>query len=463
MRILELKSFFLLLAIFLLNACSQTKEIEANKVQYQAQPYVKFEHEEWTKDAVIYQINMRQFTEEGSFEAASKQLARLKDLGVDILWLMPIHPIGEKNRKGSLGSPYAIKNYFEVNPEFGSEAEFRFFVEQAHALEFKVILDWVANHTAWDNVMMQEHPDWYHRNSQGEFHSTPWFDWSDIVELDYQSPAMREYMTEAMRYWVREFDVDGYRADAAGFVPLDFWENATRELRKIKPVFMLAEWENRDVHAYAFDASYSWTWWDNMHDVVRGKKDVNALSGYYAWDVKYYPDDAYRMLYVTNHDKNSWDGTEFEIFGDAVEVVTVLSFVSKGIPLIYNGQEAGNKKRLEFFERDPIVWQQHAHEKLLKNLIRLKKQNRALWNGHWGGPVEQLKNSQPSHVLSFVRNSGGNTVIVIANLSPDIQSVSFYGPDYKGEFTDFTTAKPMQFDASETMKLKPWEYRVYFR
>lgn len=458
--------FVMALAIMLNLGCQPTvtNDVEGqSKSAYAAQPYVQFEHPAWAEDAVIYQINTRQFTPEGTFAAATEQLPRLRDLGVEILWLMPIHPIGEKNRKGTLGSPYSIKDYFKVNPEFGSEADFRQFVKHAHALGFKVILDWVANHTAWDSVMMQEHPEWYARDVHGEMHSTPWFDWDDIVELDYRQPELRQYMTRAMRYWVESFDVDGYRADAAGFVPLDFWENATRELREIKPVFMLAEWENRDMHAFAFDASYAWAWWNDMHAIAHGKKNVGALYGHYAWDTKYYPEDAYRMLYVTNHDKNSWDGTDKEIFGDALEAVTVLTFVSKGIPLIYNGQEAGNDKRLEFFEKDPIVWREHPNRDFLKSLVQLKKSNRALWNGSAGGEMLQVKNSNPNQVLSFIRRKEGNEVLVVMNLSAKEQKVRFDARDYRGDFVSFPNASKVSLMAEEDVVLAPWAYRVYYR
>ncbi|VUD61928.1 Alpha-amylase 2 [Thalassocella blandensis] len=431
--------------------------------QFSSTPYVRFEHEAWTQDAVIYQINTRQFSKEGTFNAVQQQLPRLKELGVEILWFMPIHPIGEMHRKGKLGSPYAVKDYFTVNPEFGTEEDFKALVQAAHAQGFKVILDWVANHTAWDNVVREAHPDWYSKNDEGQLHSTPWFDWDDIVELDYSQPDLRQYMTEAMLYWVREYDVDGYRADAAGFVPLDFWETATAELRKIKPVFMLAEWENRDLHAFAFDASYSWTWWDVMHDIAQGKKDVSALFGYYAWDVKYYPENAYRMLYVTNHDKNSWDGTEFEIFGDAVEAVTVLSFVSKGIPLIYNGQEAGNAKRLAFFERDPIHWQTHPHEKLLKALIDLKKKQPALWNGHFGGVVQQVKNTLPNQVLSFYRQVEGSKVLVVVNLSAQAVKVGFSSSSFAGRYETFGSGKKVELNVGDEFDMKAWEYRVFYQ
>ena len=227
----------LLSLLMTLVACSQERDASETDGQsvsasrYQPEPYIKISHPEWSRNAAVYQINTRQFTPEGTFKAAQEQLPRLQVMGVDILWLMPIHPIGEKNRKGTLGSPYSVKDYFGVNPEFGTEQDFRDFVNAAHELGMKVILDWVANHSAWDNPLVDEHPEWYSRDWKGDFHPTPWWDWSDIIDFDYSQPGIRQYMTEAMTYWVSEFDVDGYRCDVAGYVPLDFLEQRAQGTR----------------------------------------------------------------------------------------------------------------------------------------------------------------------------------------------------------------------------------------
>ena len=221
--------------------------------------------------------------------------------------------------------------------------DLRHFVDAAHDLGMYVILDWVANHTAWDNVLVEEHPEWYERDWKGDFCPTPWWDWVDIIDLDFNSSDLRRYMADAMAHWVREADIDGFRCDVAGFVPTDFWEQVRRELDAIKPVFMLAEWESRDLHTRAFDMTYAWSWNETMHHIAVGKADVESLRVYYAWNDKAYPDDSIRMLFVSNHDKNAWEGTEYEQFGDALEAAIVLSVVSDGMPLIYNGQEAGQR------------------------------------------------------------------------------------------------------------------------
>jgi glycosidase len=428
---------------------------------YQPQAYVRFDHAEWTRNATIYQINTRQFTPEGTFRSAEKQLPRLKELGVDILWLMPIHPIGQQNRKGTLGSPYAVSDHRAVNPEFGTLEDFRHFVAAAHKLGLHVILDWVGNHTAWDSVLFKQHPEWYERDADGKPHPTPWYDWDDIIDLDYSKPALRRYMTESMLYWVRDVGVDGYRVDAAGLTPLDFWEQASRELRKVKPVFMLAEWESRDMHAKAFDASYAWTWWDGMKAIAEGKADASSLNTYYAWNEKFYPKQAYRMLYTTNHDKNAWEGTEFEIFGPAVDSAIVFSFISEGMPMIYNGQEVGNHKRLAFFERDAIAWRPSPYEALYKNLLALKKQNTALWNGQWGAPMVQVPNALPKQVFSFVRQNSKDKVFAVFNLSGKPAQASFKGVRHHGNYRDFSSGEALSIGADSQLTMAPWSYRIF--
>ena len=433
------------------------------KTTYQLNSAVKLIHPEWSKNAVIYQINTRQFTNEGTFKAAESHLARLKDLGVDILWLMPIHEIGVKNRKGTLGSPYAVKDYFSVNHEFGTLEDLKHFVQAAHSMGMYVILDWVANHTAWDNPLVEQHPEWYARDWKGDFHPSPWRDWDDIIDLDYQQPALREYMTEALKYWVRVADVDGYRCDVAGFVPLDFWNQARRELDAIKPVFMLAEWESRDIHIEAFDMAYGWSWYDMMVAIAKGHSNLDRVFTYYSHNEKEYPADVMRMLFVSNHDKNSWEGTEYEQFGDALEAVIALSATSEGMPLLYNGQEAGNTKRLEFFEKDPIQWKTHPMGELYKKLFALKKNNSALWNGKWGARMIQVPNSALLQVLSFVRQDEKEKVFAVFNFSAEPQSVTFKDSLFHGKYTDYINGNQVEFSASTQLDLKPWEYHIFVK
>lgn len=426
-------------------------------------PYVTLEHAEWSRNATIYQVNVRQFSAEGTFAAVQRELPRLRDLGIDILWLMPIHPIGEQNRKGTLGSPYSVRDYFGVNPEFGTLDDLKALVDAAHALDMYVILDWVANHTAWDNALRKEHPDWYERDWDGDFRPTPWWDWSDIVDLDYSQPGVREYMTEAMKYWVREVGIDGYRCDVAGFVPVDFWDNVRRELDAIRPVFMLAEWESRDLHARAFDATYAWGWYEAVHDIVQGRAGLSKLFVYYSWRESAWPRESYRMTYVTNHDINAWEELEFDAFGDALEMVIALSVVGDGIPMMYNGQEAGNAKHLAFFEKDPIAWREHPIGDLYRQLFALKKANTALWNGQWGAPMVRAWNSAPDQVLSFVRENDRDKVFAMMNFSAEAQRFTFSDGPFTGEYRDYFSGESLDVGHDTEFELPPWGYRILVR
>ncbi|MBB5519708.1 alpha-amylase family glycosyl hydrolase [Amphiplicatus metriothermophilus] len=452
----------LALLFSLVGACQSAPPAEESR-SYAPKPYVEVVHPTWTRDAVIYQLNTRQFSEEGTFAAAQKALPRLKDLGVDIIWLMPVHPIGEVNRKGSLGSPYAVKDYYGVNPEFGTLEDLKAFIDAAHDLGMYVILDWVANHTAWDNVLVTEHPDWYERDWKGDFMPTPWWDWSDIIDLDYSKTALREYMAQAMKYWVEEVGVDGFRCDVAGYVPLDFWEVVRRELETVKPVFMLAEWEGRDAHARAFDATYAWSWNNAVHAVAKGEADVGALFGYYSNNESAWPQDAYRLVYISNHDQNAWEATQFERFGDALEAAIVLSVVGEGMPMIYNGQEAGNEKRLAFFEKDPIVWREHPIGALYRKLFALKRAVPALANGATGARMIPVVNDAPSKVLSFVRFKDSAGVFAVFNFSPEPRTARFEESLHHGAYMNYFSGEEIVFDGKTALTLEPWGYRVFVK
>ena len=430
---------------------------------YRPLPYVTLEHAEWSKNAVLYELNTRQFTPEGTFAAAERQLPRLAALGVDIVWLMPIHPIGVVNRKGTLGSPYSVRDYYAVNPEFGTIEDLRRFVDAAHALGMHVILDWVANHTAWDNPLVTKHPDWYDRDWKGDFHPTPWFDWTDIIDLDYRREGLRRYMTEAMAYWVSQAGIDGFRCDVAGFVPVDFWNGVRQVLDSIKPVFMLAEWESRDLHAKAFDATYAWSWYEAMRRIAAGSADVGALATYYSWNEGAFPPNSMRMTFVSNHDKNAWDGTQFEAFGDALDAAIVLSVVGEGIPLIYNGQEAGNPRRLAFFEKDAIQWREHPIGELYRTLFALKHGNSALWNARWGATMIKVPNDAEAQVLSFVREDAQNKVFAVFNFSPEPRVVTFRETLHHGQYTDYFASAPVAIDRTTTLAMDAWGYRVFVR
>lgn len=418
---------------------------------------------EWAKDAVLYQINTRQFTPEGTFAAAQKELPRLKALGVDILWLMPIHPIGNENRKGSLGSPYAVQDYYAVNPEFGTEAEFKGFVDAAHAQGFKVILDLVANHTAWDNALAKEHPDWYEKTWDGKNRPTPWWDWSDIIDLDWSRPGVREHVGGAMEKWVRDFGVDGYRADVAGYIPLDFWETMRARLDAIRPVFMLGEVQQTAHHFAAFDATYGWDWHNAAKRIAKGEADATGFYGYYAENESLWPRQAMRMTYIENHDSNAWEGTLRENYGANLVPMTVLSFTGEGLPLIHNGMEACNMKRLEFFEKDPIDWTQAegcTYGKLLTDLIAFRTANPALANGKWGARMQKVDTDKPSQIFAWVRQKDGNKVAAFFNFTGAPVSAKLADGLAAGGYTEFASGAAVAIKPGDTITVPANGYRL---
>lgn len=456
-----MKKLFFLTLVFLFSGSLVISQTVKNQIVKNKQQSMK--HLDWTKNANIYEVNVRQYTPEGTFDAFRKHLPRLKEMGVDILWLMPVFPVGEKNRKGSLGSYYAVKDYNEINPEFGTKEDFREVVEDAHKLGMKVILDWVANHSAWDNVWATSHPEYYEKDDKGNFVSP--YDWTDVISFDYNNPEMREAMTEALKYWVRDFDIDGYRCDVAGMVPTDFWNNARRELDEVKPVFMLAEDEdNVDLLRSAFDMNYSWKLLHLMNDIAQGKKRANDIWGYYEWNNSVFAPDMYRMTFTTNHDENSWNGTVKERMGEAAgNAFAAFTFVAPGFPLIYSGQEAGLDKRLRFFDKDTIDWSNLDKAAFYTKLIMLKHENKALWNGTAGGDFIPLSKGINDDVLAFYRQKDDDRIIVLMNLSNKPQTFKLDNNDLKGEYTDFGTGKPYHFDGKNRWHLAPWEYVILVR
>ena len=452
---------FLLLLACQSNTNKKTTEIKSRALShYQPQNYVDITHPEWSKNATIYEVNVRQFTSEGTFKAFEAHLPRLKDMGVDIIWLMPVNTIGVEKRKGSLGSYYSIKDYYGINSEFGSKEDFKALVKKIHSMGMHVILDWVANHSSWDNTLVKSHPDWYSKTQEGNFQPTPWYDWEDIIDFDYNQPGLRKYMTEAMVYWVKDFDIDGYRCDVAGFIPIDFWENVRAELDQVKPVFMLAEWESRDLHKKAFDMTYSWSLWDKMHSVTTDHKSLAGLIEYMAHDVNTFPRGAYRMTFTDNHDKNSWEGNQYSNFGDGLEASMVLAGTVNGMPLIYSGQEAGLNRSLKFFDKDQIQWKTHPFAKIYKKLFDLKHRNQALWNGNSGGEMIRIFNDKPDQVISFSRSKNDQQVIVVINYSDKAATVKLNSKYQKGNYKELFSDVNFTLKGEDIIALPPWKYLV---
>jgi len=452
------KILTLLSAVVLLASCSKL----SGEDDWSPQPYVTLQPAEWTKDAVLYQINTRQFTPEGTFRAAERELPRLKALGVTVLWLMPIHPIGKENRKGTLGSPYSVQDYYAVNPEFGTKADLKHFVDAAHAQGLHVILDWVANHTAWDNALAKQHPDWYEKDWKGDFRPTPWWDWSDVIDLDWSKPGVRQHVGEAMEMWVRDFGIDGFRADVAGYVPLDFWEKQRSRLDAIRPVFMLAEWKSSELTRKAFDAVYAWEWHEAVKRIARGQADATALYGHYAENESAWPREALRLTYIENHDSNAWEGTQDENFGPALPAMIALAYAGEGLAMIHNGQEACNAKRLEFFEKDAIDWSQGKDcdlTALLTELLAFRKANPALANGQWGARMQPVVSDKPKQLFAWVRQQDGNKVLGLFNLSGQPVTAKFADALPAGRYREFRGGEAV-IAAGDTITLPAWGYRL---
>ena len=411
----------------------------------------------WAENSTIYEVNIRQYTPEGTFNAFAEHLPRLKEMGVELLWLMPIHPISEKNRKGSLGSYYSVKDYLGINPEFGTEADFRALIDKIHELDMKIIIDWVANHTGWDNPLIEEHPEWYKKDENNNIIS-PVADWTDVAGLNFEQPELRKYMTDALIYWVKEFNIDGYRCDVAGMVPLDFWENARKELDKIKPVFMLAEHEDPKFQESAFDMTYGWEFHHLMNKAAKNEIGVNEFNAYFDKIEASYQKDDIVMYFTSNHDENSWNGTVFERLGEKAQFFAVMTYMIPGMPLIYSGQEAKLTKRLLFFEKDQIDWNTYEWGNFYKSLTEFKLNNQAVWNGLAGGDFKRINLHES--VFAFSRTKENNTVISLFNLSDE--EVNILLPEnLSGEFELLFTGEKLILPENKSIKLSAWEYKVF--
>ena len=413
----------------------------------------------WTKDAVLYELNVRQFTDEGTFAAIIPHVERLRDLGVDIVWFMPIHPIGEVNRKGTLGSYYSVRDFKDVNPEFGTLEDFKSLVNAIHEAGMHVIIDWVPNHSSWDNALASEHPDWYRTDSSGVFISP--YDWTDVIQFDWSSDGLREYMLDALLFWVRDAGIDGYRVDHPHVTPADFWAEARVEMEKVKPVFMMAENEDRvEFFDNGFDANYSWELHHMMNQVAQGKEKQEEMDKILQKGFKTFPSYGYRMRFTDNHDENSWAGTINERMGDAQLAMAVYMYTIPGIPLLYNGQEAGLDKRLEFFERDPIEWKESDLAEFYTTMNTLKAENESLHNGRFGGDFKVVETAGDDDVYAFTRTRGENTVFTIINFSGEPADFTIVDSSVSADYKDIFTESAVSVTGDKNYTLSGWGYRV---
>jgi alpha-amylase len=416
---------------------------------------------------VLYEANIRQYSPEGTFNAFAKDLPILKSLGVKVLWLMPINPISTTKSKGPLGSYYAVSSYTKVNPEFGSLEDLKQLVRQAHKLGMYVILDWVPGHTGWDHEWIESNPDFYLKNAAGEIIDpiNPFtgesFGWTDVADLNYENLEMREAMREAMIYWVKEVEVDGYRIDQAYAVPQAFYEKTFEALKAIKPVFLLAETDINHPGGIEliskFDASYDWPGHHLSKDIARGFKNVKDWDAHVNSILQNYGMDNMVVNFVTNHDENSWNGTLKESFGAAAHTFMAAHYITPGMPLIYSGQEYDLDKRLLFFEKDSFPKKTGKTMELLQQLGKLKNNHPALSAGAQGGSYKRIATSKDHQVLAVERAKGGDTLIFMANLSKNYAQFTM---PYNGRFKRYQDGKNKRLSSTYQYDMKPWEFWI---
>jgi len=422
----------------------------------------KYKFPEWARNQVVYEVNLRQYTPGGTIEEFRLHLPRLKDLGAGILWFMPIQPVGIENRKGTLGSYYSIRNYCELDAAYGTMEEFVALVHEIHSMGMYVILDWVANHTAWDHNWVKEFPAFYTRNEAGEVHP-PFPEWEDVIDLDYSNQDLRVAMISSMKFWLETANIDGFRCDMAMLVPTDFWNAARKELETVKPVFMLAEAEQRDLTVEAFDVLYNWNLMHVWNDIAKGRYTADEIRWRIPSEITDFPEGSDNMMFISNHDENSWNGSEIERLNHALEAFAVLIFTLPGMPLIYSGMEAGNNRRLEFFDKDCIDWKQDKMAVLYSKLAHLRMQNPALWSLQPKPDFNLLTTDRDDKVLGFLRESAGNKVLVVLNLSAEQVDFRFTGSGFQGKYKDVLTDMQVIMGDTPCFSLEAWGYRVWER
>jgi alpha-amylase len=411
---------------------------------------------EWSYTSNIYEVNLRQYTPEGTISAFSRQMPRLREMGIDILWFMPITPISVEKRLGSLGSYYACSDYTSINPEFGTLDDFAQLVKDAHALGFKVIIDIVANHTGWDHHWTREHPEYYRRNLEGNF-----FDphgWADVIDLNYDNHELRLAMIGMMRFWIERCDVDGFRCDMAMLVPLDFWREARVALDPLKPLFWLAECEEVAYHE-VFDATYTWKLLHQMEAVWRKESGLSGLDEVFGYYASQFPADGLRVYFTTNHDENSHSGSEYERLGDAAKAFAVLCATWNGLPLIYSGQEMPNYKRLKFFDKDPIEWTgRYELNDFYKALLAVRKRNPAMRAASPAGTIRRILTGVDDRCFGFARMSGDDAVVVLLNFSGGPLKLDPVLWGMTGMYKDIFTMREWRMPAG--IELGAWGFMV---
>lgn len=422
---------------------------------------------DWVLDSNIYEVNLRQYTQEGTLNAFKQHLPRLKEMGVEVLWFMPLTPISQKQRKGSLGSYYACSSYTDINPEFGTKKDFLGLVQYAHELGLKVIIDWVANHTGCDHEWTNTHPDFYKKNEAGEFYDQ--HGWDDVIDLDYSNQHMRLEMIESMRSWIDAYNIDGFRCDMAMLTPVDFWMQARKALQPTKNLFWLAELDPLDNPDYmsVFDAAYTWRWMNAAKQTKEeGAQQIHHMKYVLSLYLNELPQTACPAWFTSNHDENSWNGTEFEKYGEMAMPLAVFSSTWKGVPLMYSGQELPNLKRLAFFDKDVIEWkeQPELHD-FYASLYKLRKSNKAFKSLEANDNCHFLANSVDHHVLSFMRKNEEASVIAVFNFSPyHLPEVEVAIHHENGNYVEYFTAAEKQISTGHLyLDMPAWSYQIWIK
>ena len=475
------KLLFAFLMVSFLHSCKNEPKNDNEQQTKQDSLSIAPVDNEMLESAVIYEANIRQYSPEGTFDAFTKDIPQLKELGVKVIWLMPMYPISMKNRKATggrdvadikdpeerkkyLGSYYAISDYSAVNPEHGNMEDFDELVATAHENDMYVILDWVANHTGWDHQWLEDHKDWYTQNEKGEVvdpindETGESWGWTDVADLNFDNQELRKAMIDEMLFWVKEHDVDGFRADAAHSVPTDFWESAAKAIKEEKPVFMLAEAESpKDLFHNAFDMGYNWEGHHIMNEIAQGKKNASDWDAFMTKIDSTFQEDDYLMNFVTNHDENSWAGTVKERMGDASEAMLAMTYTLPGMPLIYSGQEYNMDKRLLFFEKDTIPKTKGKVYPILEKLGNLKNTNAALNGGKEAAEYSNVKTSAENEILAFKREKNEAVLYYVANMTAE--PVSFTA-EIEGDFKEYMNGSEVSISEGDEMQFQPWEYKI---
>jgi glycosidase len=439
------------ITILLFQAC-QPGQVQSTEGQVDGHPG-------WLPQGNVYEVNIRQYTPEGTFRAFEKHLDRLRAMGVECLWFMPIHPISKVDRKGELGSYYAASDFYGINPEFGTLDDWKALVKSAQSKGFKVLMDCIPNHTGADHYWVKDHPEFYIQDSLTGKPLSP-FDWSDVRELNYDNQTLRDSMINMLKYWIRETGIDGYRVDVAWGVPDDFWKNCISELRKLKPgLMMLAEAEGPNFHADGFDATYPWSIFHTLNDIAAGKKTVLALDSVLRVQDSLYPANAIRLYFTSNHDENSWNKADYGTMPGALHApfAVFTQTYARSVPLIYSGQEEPFLDSIRFFYKDTIHFSQYQRASFYKTLLELRKINAAL---SASVPAQKINVGNAQHVFAFSRAVKDNKVLVILNLSATPEKVTIGQEEFWGQAHNAFSGQQETITGSP-FTLAPWGYAVY--